>query len=320
MTLVTLVVVGHLLLVMPPSDQQSRVYDFLYSFHIAAFIVVTGYLSRTFRYSRRHLFSVLTTLVVPYFVFSWLLVWFRHLVGHEELLDPIWSDPRWPMWYLVVTALWRLATPVLRLHWLMIPASIGVSLLAGVTDEDLLDLTRFLSFLPFFVIGLHLRREHLDLLRTRVARLAAVPAVLLAWWVSGHTDDWWSTESLLYRTSYGELGMSLGEGAWMRIRLIALALLMTAAVLALVPRGRTLLTDRGAHTLVVYLCHAFVVLGLEYWGWTELLPAGHPWACIAVNTALAVAVALALASRPATGVLRWVVDPVNTALQHRRSR
>ena len=52
-----------------------------------------------------------TTLVLPYFLFSWLMVQFAPAVGGGPL-DPIWTNPRWPMWYLAVVIIWRLATPL----------------------------------------------------------------------------------------------------------------------------------------------------------------------------------------------------------------
>ncbi len=320
MVLVTIVVIGHMLVVSPGSRTQSWVYDFVYYFHIPAFVLVTGYLSRSFRYSRRHLLSVLTTLIVPYIIFSWLMVWWRHLAGGEALLDPIWTNPRWPMWYLIVAAMWRLVTPILKLHWAMVPVSIGVSLLAGLTNQELFDLNRFLGFLPFFVIGLHLRPEHLALLRSARARAPALVVVALTLWLARHTDDFWSTQFLFFRADYASLDATFAEGAWIRIRLIGVAVAMTAAVLALIPQRRSFLTRMGAYSLVVYLCHGFFVRGLEYRGWADLLPASLPWVCIAINTTVAVGIALFLAWRPIAERLQWVVDPINTFLKHRRSR
>ncbi len=319
MVLVTIVVIGHMLVVSPGSRTQSWVYDFVYYFHIPAFVLVTGYLSRSFRYSRRHLLSVLTTLIVPYVIFSFLMAWWRHLAGGEELLDPILTDPRWPMWYLIVTAMWRLVTPILKVHWVMVPLSVVVSLLAGLTNQELFDLNRFLGFLPFFVIGLHLRPEHLALLRSPRAKAPALVVVALTFWLARHTDDLWATQFLFFRADYASLGATFGEGVWIRIRLIAVALAMTAAVLALIPQRRSFLTQMGTYSLVVYLCHGFVVRGLEYRGWADLLPASHPWVCIAINTTVAIGIALFLAWRPVAERLLWLVDPINTFVKHRRS-
>ncbi len=318
--LVTIVVIGHLLVVSPGSRAQSWVYDFIYYFHIPAFVLVTGYLSRTFRYTRRHLMSVLATLIVPYIIFSWLMVWWRHLAGGEALLDPIWTDPRWPMWYLIVTAMWRLVTPILRLHWVMVPLSVVVSLLAGLTNQELFDLNRFMGFLPFFVLGLHLRPEHLAALRSSRARVPAAVVLVLTLWLARHTDAFWSTQFLFFRADYASLGAGFEEGAWIRIRLIGVAVATSAAVLALVPRRRSFLTAMGAYTLVVYLCHGFVVRGLEYRGWADLLPADHPWVTIAINVSVAIGISLVLAWRPIGETLLWLVDPVNTVTKHLRRR
>ena len=77
MVLVTIVVVGHMMVLVPPDDEQSRTYDFIYYFHIPAFVLVTGYLSKSFRYSQRHLWALVTTMVVPYVVFSSLMIHWR---------------------------------------------------------------------------------------------------------------------------------------------------------------------------------------------------------------------------------------------------
>ncbi len=321
MVLVTIVVIGHMIVLVPVSYQQQRVYDFIYYFHIPAFVLITGYLSKSFRYSRRHLWALVTTLVVPYFVFSWLMVQFRHHVGGEPLLDPIWTNPRWPMWYLVAVIAWRLLTPVLRWHWLMIPASIAVSLLFGRTNQEFFDLNRILGLLPFFVIGLHLTAGQLGMVRRRGAWILGVIGVLALWQLTKHTNDFWATQFLYYRASYAELGVSDGEGMWIRARLIVVALLAMAAVFTLIPRGRSFLTRMGVWTLVVYLCHGFVVRFLEYRGYEDWLPTGSPWTGIAITIALGVALALFLAWEPVARTLNYLVDPVNSfgALRRRRT-
>ena len=110
MLLVTLVVVGHSWTLLPDVSTSSPVYIFLYSFHVPAFVLVTGYLSRSFTFTRRNLHKLVTTVVVPYLVFETLLALFRTVVGHENF-GVLYLSPHWPMWYLTVLFLWRLATP-----------------------------------------------------------------------------------------------------------------------------------------------------------------------------------------------------------------
>ena len=108
--LVTLVVLGHSWTLVGDSFTTSWAYNFLYLWHVPAFVMVTGYLSRSFRFSRRHLSKLLTTVVVPYLVFEYTLTTFRSEVGGEHF-GPLFLNPHWPMWYLATLFVWRLATP-----------------------------------------------------------------------------------------------------------------------------------------------------------------------------------------------------------------
>ena len=70
MTLVTLVVVGHSWTLLPHNTWNHWTYDFLYAWHIPAFVFVTGYLSRGFVYSKVRLWQLVRTVVVPYLLFE----------------------------------------------------------------------------------------------------------------------------------------------------------------------------------------------------------------------------------------------------------
>ncbi|WP_104105589.1 acyltransferase family protein [Nocardioides sp. 616] len=319
--LVILVVVGHAIVLLPYGDPKSRVYDFLYYFHIPAFVLVSGYLSRKFAWTPRHLTALVTTLVVPYVIFEWLMAAFRvYVVGQPssmEVLQPLWLNPHWPMWYLVALVLWRLATPLLVRHWLMVPAAVAVSLAAGEVDLELFDLNRVLGLLPFFVIGLHLPRRGLELLQARWTGLVGLAVLAGIWWLTTRTDDHWSTQWLYYRSSYDTLGVSLREGAEIRAQLILVGLAGTAAVLTLVPRRRSLLTAVGAYTMGVYLLHGFAIRYAEAQGVSDWLP-GNGWTSVAITVAAAVALALFLGWPPVARRLLWLVDPVNQVLSLRR--
>ena len=318
MVLVTLVVVGHAIVVLPTSDLEQRAYDFIYYFHIPVFVLLTGYLSKSFRYTGRHLWSLLTTLVLPYVVFSWLMVHWRHILGDGPLLDPIWSNPRWPMWYLIVLVIWRLATPVLKAHWAMLPASVVVSLLAGGTDQELFDLNRAMGLLPFFVLGLHLTPDALGVARRRWAWVAGLVILAAIWWLADHTNDFWSTQWLYYRSSYDSLGVGLGEGAWTRARLMVVSVAGCFAVMSLIPHRRTFLTDMGAFSLVVYLLHGFPVRYADYEDHARWLPSNDVLSLVIV-VALAVALAVLLAWPPLARRLTYLVDPVNSLWKRSRS-
>ena len=111
--LVTLVVVGHSWTLADENYWTDRIYNWMYLWHLSVFVMVTGYLSRSFTFSRRHLERLVTTVLLPYLVFEGLIAIFRVVVGGERL-EELWLDPHWPMWYLIALFLWRLVTPALR--------------------------------------------------------------------------------------------------------------------------------------------------------------------------------------------------------------
>jgi fucose 4-O-acetylase-like acetyltransferase len=208
---------------------------------------------------------------------------------------------------------------VLRLHWLMVPVSVAVSLLGGLTNRELFDINRAMGFLPFFVLGLHLRPEHLAVLRRRFAWVAGVVGLLGVWWLADHTNDYWSTQFLYFRAPYSFLGHSDADGMWIRARLIGVALVGSASVLTLVPHGRSFISRMGSWSLVVYLCHGFVVRYLEYRGYEDWMP-GASWLSVAITVLVGVAIALAIAWEPVARTLNYVVDPVNSITRLVRGR
>lgn len=320
MILVTVVVVGHAIVLMPLGELQAQVYDFIYYWHIPAFVLVSGYLSRSFRWSGRHLMSVLTTLLVPYVIYEWLMVTFRvQLIAEVDSVERMWLNPHWPMWYLIVLAMWRLLTPVLRLHWVAVPLAVGVSLLAGLWNLELFDINRMLGLLPFFVAGLHLPSGVLTAARARWSWVVGLLVLALLWRLASVTDDYWSTQWLYYRTSYDELGEGTTDGAWDRLRLLAVAAAGTFAALTLVPRRRSVLSDMGAWTMVVYLLHGFVIRLLEAQGYADWMPADE-WATLAVTAVVGVALALLLGWPPVASRLTVLVDPVNSLLALRGTK
>ena len=162
MVLVTLVVAGHAIgLIERDTLGRHWVYDFIYLWHIPAFVFVSGYLSKSFEWDRRRMKGLLYTLAIPYLIFEPALYYYRLAVVGETEPGLLWLQPHWTMWYLIVLLMWRLVTPILKLHWLFLPGSVVVSLAGGLITTDYLMIPRFLGLLPFYVLGLHLKPRHL---------------------------------------------------------------------------------------------------------------------------------------------------------------
>ena len=123
-------------------------------------MLVTGYLSRSFTFTRANLRKLATTVVVPYF----------------GLRDPAGAVPRssaaenfgvlyvsrhWPMWYLTVLFLWRLATPFLTRLRPAVAMTVPRWRSAGRRAQHGVR-TATLGLYQFFVAGLVMTREQFD--------------------------------------------------------------------------------------------------------------------------------------------------------------
>ena len=310
MVLIIFVVIGHSWGLLDGSRGTHWAYDFLYLWHIPAFVFVSGYLSKSFEWDRRRLKNLVSMLLIPYLLFEPALYYFRVYAVDERESGTLWLSPHWTMWYLIVLLMWRLVTPILKAHWLFLPASVVVSLAGGLWNTDLLMLPRFLGLLPFFVLGLHLKPRHLKRLDDVWVRIAAVAALIGVSVMALYTDEWARTAFLWYDAGYEDVGIEPVIAFQTRLTVMMLGLVGAFSVLALVPR-RSLgwFTTMGTATMVVYLFHGLVIKSAQALGWDDWT-AVHVNAGFVITTLAAVALALTLASPPVRRVLEPVTNPI----------
>ncbi|MET9368758.1 acyltransferase family protein [Streptomyces griseoflavus] len=308
---IVLVAVGH---AWEPLKGDSRTleaaYSVVYAFHMPAFIIISGYFSRSFDMRSDRLRRLITGVVVPYIVFESAYPLFKRVVDNDPQQEISLLDPWYLTWFLVALFVWRLTTPIWKLVRHPLPLALGIAMLASVSPEigDDLDLQRVLQFLPYFVLGLCLRPEHFHLVRRRSVRIAAVPvfatALVLSWLAVPRMSAAW----FYHRDSAQELGGPWWAGPVMVLATFGCSLLLTACFFAWVPGRRTWFTALGAGTLYGYLLHGFVVKGGDYQGWFEPSALHTPLGAVVV-TVLAAAVVTFLCSTPVQRVFRCVVEP-----------
>ena len=320
MVLITLVVVGHSIGLVEASAGSHWVYDFIYLWHIPAFVFVSGYLSKSFEWDRRRMKSLVYTLLVPYLLFEPALFFYRREVVGEGVTGPLWFEPHWTMWYLIVLLMWRLITPILKLHWLFLPLSVIVSLVGGVWDTEALMIPRFLGLLPFFVLGLYLKPRHLAHLDDVWVKVAAVPMLVGIGVMALYTDTWAESALLWYDTGYSEIPIDNEIVFQTRLTVMAVGLLGAFSAMSLVPR-RNLgwFTTMGSATMVIYLFHGFVIKTFLALGWPDFT-AAYPALGLVITVLGAIGLTFLLASPPVRRVLEPFTNPLGWLESRRRSR
>ncbi|MFL1380941.1 MULTISPECIES: acyltransferase family protein [unclassified Nocardiopsis] len=306
--LIVLVVVGHAIEPLRDVTAVSATYYWIYFFHMPAFILISGYLSRSFDGSSNRVEKLVLTVAVPYLIF-WTVHQSIYTVERGGLGDSLSVlKPTWTLWFLVALFLWRLSVPVWKRLRAPVLIALAISLFAATTSlSDTLALGRVVSFLPFFVLGLSLRREHflwLDKLWLRLVSLAVLgTTAVLAVPISDRLSrDWLFWRDSLTDRDIDPLMPSIG----IRLAFMGLALAMTVAFLALTPKRRTWFTDLGAYTLYVYLGHSVVFILFKASPWYDVMDNAVG---AALTVAIALAVTLLLCTPWVRAAMRWAVEP-----------
>ncbi|MFJ9244521.1 acyltransferase family protein [Streptomyces sp. NPDC101776] len=292
------------------SRSVTALYTLVYAVHMPAFIVISGYFSRSFRATPSQIRRLLGGVVVPYVVFETAYTLYTRWTDHQpdraiSLLDPLYLT-----WFLAALFVWRLTTPVWTHVRHPLPLALVIAMLATLSPSigNDLDLQRVLQFLPYFVLGLCLRPEHFRLVQRSGVRQLALPVFVVtlaaAHWAVPRLDYAW----LFHNASAEQLGAPDWEGPLMTLALFACSTLLVGCFLALVPRRRTWFTALGAGTLYGYLLHGFLAQGAKSWGWYGPSWVHGPLGEITV-TVVAAAVVTALCTAPVRRVFRCVTEP-----------
>lgn len=311
--LIALVVFGHAIEPLRDYAPTQVLYYWIYLFHMPAFIMISGYLSKNFDASPNRVEKAVLTLAVPYLIF-WTLHQTIYTVD-EGLPDSIsLLTPTWALWFLIALFLWRLSVPVWkRLRW---PVAIAVVISVFAATADLgttLSLGRVLSFLPFFVLGLTLRKEHFGLLDRAWVRVGAVAAFAATFaFALFIANEEVSREWLFWRESLTDRDIEpLLPSMAIRLIFMGIALAMSFAMLALTPKKRTWFTKLGVYTLFVYLGHSVVLIILKASPYYDFFEGTGPIG-LALTTTIAVSLTLLLCAPWVRKAMKWAVEPQPT--------
>lgn len=309
--LITLVVIGHTLESFEANSGAvgDSIYTWIYSFHMAAFVAISGYLSRSYRNEPRQVRRLLTAMLVPYLIFQLLHETAKMLLlGHEFHLELV--STAWTLWFLLALVMWRLVTPVLRALRYPLVFTVAVAVIAPLDPnlDGTLSLGRFVEMLPFFTLGLVATPALLHKLTTLPHRTWIGGAVLaFALVVSFATHEHLSAVRFFLRGSYAESPYETWLAIIVQVMVLAAGIIGALALLLITPLGETVWTAIGARSLTIYLLHPLALLPIRYldepFAWADSWWAPFPLILIALALT-------AVLSRGVVGTLtRWVTDP-----------
>ncbi|WBU38246.1 acyltransferase family protein [Homoserinibacter sp. YIM 151385] len=316
---VALVVVGHAIQRQTyDSNNALSLYLFIYAFHMPAFAIISGYFSKAAPPGARQMKKVVTDILLPYVIMETIWTLVKFAVEGDPKFNP--TEPSWTLWFLLALAIFRLILPYLALLrgplvWTLV-FSVGVGYLANV--DSTFSLSRAIGILPFFVLGWKLADWSLvDRWRNAPTRVvypvrALALGVFAAWMavILLNINAFREFDLQLwffYDDSYQGLGAAVWWAGVLRLGLILLATLLSAAFFALIPRRETWFTAFGQATMYIYLLHSFVLYPIREAGILREEHASATWLLSMVLASLAIS--MLLASTPVRRLFRPIIEP-----------
>ncbi|RSD28244.1 acyltransferase family protein [Mesobacillus subterraneus] len=260
--LIFFVVFGHLLRsFIEDNEMIYNIYKVIYTFHMPAFILVSGFFARGFN-KKGYVMKIAKKLILPYLIFQLIYSIFYYFLYSKSTftIDPL--NPHWSLWFLISLFFWNVM--LIGFSRLSAPAGLliafGLGLGVGYIDwvSNYLSLSRTFVFFPLFLLGYHLTKEHISILTRpafKIGAIAMFTLVFLGFYFNPGIDYKW----LLGSKPYSLMEAASISSMFTRLGFYLLSLLMVFSFLTIVPKKQYFFTDLGKNTLYVYLLHGFFV-------------------------------------------------------------
>lgn len=254
--LIFLVVLGHTIEQLQGRSYMvaGSVYSVIYSFHMPAFIFISGFFSKKLNTMGNYSTKQVKSLLIP-FIFAHLLMWIFTKRSISSLFYPGWT-----LWYLLSLYFWKMiVVSVSKLRFSII-VSVIISLFVGFSPADrLLSISRTVAFFPLFLIGYKTSIHQINSIRKSGKIIPAILMILLFSIVIILKNRGLPIQEAFVMAKPYYNNENVTKFGCMAFRLIALTIgtISTFCLLALVPNKESVLSKLGINTMTVYLGHSF---------------------------------------------------------------
>lgn len=256
--LILLVALGHGFELFP-GKITDLFYQFIYLFHMPAFVLITGYFAARQKHPR--FLRGWVQFLVFQVIFSVLSI---PNVGFATAAKKFFLIPFWILWYAFCSLIWKWITPFIteRFGFFSLPVALFLSLAAGYVPRlgYWFSVSRLVVFYPFYLIGYRFTKDKIDNIKS-----LKWPFGLIVFAAAFACLVWLPVKipvGLLYGSMpYYELNL-LPFGGLYRLALYLLSLVLSAAFFSLVPKQRTVFTRLGANTVQPFFIHGIIFTAL----------------------------------------------------------
>ena len=251
--LIFLVVIGHFFYEFRLKNEIiCSITNFIYLFHMPAFVFVSGYFCRgNVNYTR------IKKYIFFYLIGNTFMMLFSYIYMNNKinLLVPYYS-----FWYLIALIVWRISINFLKNVKGILPISIIVALLIGFFPKinNTLVLCRIICFFPFILLGIKAYHYQINLIIEKNKCLIRIISILIFMCIVIISKE------LIPQLSFGELLMypyNNNTDILHRLLIFIIAILMIFILLSITPnKKKFFLTKIGRNSLYIYIYHRIITL------------------------------------------------------------
>lgn len=265
--LISLVFLGHTLTVNKEAWGNTYLFSFIYSFHMPAFVLVSGYFykdsdPKKFWRGILELLIVILVFQIIYFSYNWFDPYDFSLKGVLYRVSHLYL-PRRALWYILSLCFWRMimryCPPKIRENYkIAIPLATILSLFAGFVPLcGEFSFQRTFVFFPYFLLGYYIHKfalwKRIRGIKTWKCLIVIVLYFIVIMMIPNFPD------SMLF----GSFHYWTGVATWyimLFLRLLSYlwVLPLTICVLSIIPNCK-FFAEKGKDTMFYFLYHPYFV-------------------------------------------------------------
>ncbi|RBP58066.1 fucose 4-O-acetylase-like acetyltransferase [Alkalibaculum bacchi] len=244
----------------------ERLFYFIYTFHMPAFIIVSGYFMKYIKNLNKY---VIKYSKIYLFIQTLYFLVFKFVLKAE--IDLTYSDPYYTYWFMFCLIIWYVIFPQVK----DLKGILSIAVAAGIAvgyDENFglfMSLSRVVVFFPYFLIGHYLKKEHIITVKeSKWKYIIWVACIVIAYILLKY--DIIARPLLQGKSSYAVVGYDMWYAGLYRLALYGVGALFSFGFFLLIPDGEKMYSKLGAQTLYVYLIHGIILKVLRNIGFYEV--------------------------------------------------
>lgn len=238
------------------ADFIKYVNYWIYSFHMPAFVFISGYFSHLEK--PKYFYNSISRFFVPYLLINTV----------EQLLTSNQIDPSttmWTLWYLLSMFWWRALLPYVKHVRFSFFFFLIVALLAGKIDKIgyTFSLSRTVCFFPYFLAGYLIRIKNQKWVFTVRKSIILPVFVITSLCVIFLAYKKYPLEIFAMRNSYSTIGLTFTTGLALRLLSYVFGFTAILAFLSFLPDNKSRISMIGMYTYPIYILHTIILLTIQ---------------------------------------------------------